>query len=85
MGIYAFVIIHSVPVPTIMRDSVRALSTLCLNRMSSFVDWAGECDMTVADQSLEILAGLLNDRNVNTVKVTVQCFPTVYALLFCSL
>ncbi|KAI0372816.1 hypothetical protein BV20DRAFT_1034476 [Pilatotrama ljubarskyi] len=39
----------------------------------------------LADQSLEILAGLLNDGNVNTVKVTVQCFPTVYALLFRSL
>ena len=36
----------------------------------------------VADQSLEILAGLLNDPNINTVKVAVQCFPTVYALLF---
>ncbi|KAI8996570.1 Symplekin tight junction protein C terminal-domain-containing protein [Trametes punicea] len=39
----------------------------------------------LADQSLEILAGLLNDGNVNTVKVAVQCFPTVYALLFRSL
>ncbi|OSD03106.1 hypothetical protein PYCCODRAFT_296574 [Trametes coccinea BRFM310] len=38
----------------------------------------------LADQSLEILAGLLNDGNVNTVKVAVQCFPTVYALLFRS-
>ncbi|CDO73286.1 hypothetical protein BN946_scf185008.g48 [Trametes cinnabarina] len=38
----------------------------------------------LADQSLEILAGLLNDSNVNTVKVAVQCFPTVYALLFRS-
>lgn len=39
----------------------------------------------VADQSLEILAGLLNDGNIGTVKVVVQCFPTVYALLFRSL
>ena len=39
----------------------------------------------VADQSLETLAGLLNDGNINTVKVVVQCFPTVYALLFRSL
>ncbi|KAI0766933.1 Symplekin tight junction protein C terminal-domain-containing protein [Trametes elegans] len=39
----------------------------------------------LADQSLEILAGLLNDPNVNTAKVAVQCFPTVYALLFRSL
>ncbi|KAI9064047.1 hypothetical protein FKP32DRAFT_1714615 [Trametes sanguinea] len=38
----------------------------------------------LADQSLETLAGLLNDSNVNTVKVAVQCFPTVYALLFRS-
>ncbi|OBZ73776.1 Symplekin [Grifola frondosa] len=36
----------------------------------------------VASQSLETLAGLLNDPNLNTVKVVVQCFPTVYALLF---
>ena len=39
----------------------------------------------VADQSLEVLAGLLNDGNVGTVKVVVQCFPTVYALLFRTL
>ncbi|KAI0675546.1 Symplekin tight junction protein C terminal-domain-containing protein [Trametes maxima] len=39
----------------------------------------------LAEQSLEILVGLLNDGNVNTVKVTVQCFPTVYALMFRSL
>ena len=39
----------------------------------------------VADQSLETLAGLLNDGNINTVKVVVQCFPTVYALLFRTL
>ena len=36
----------------------------------------------VAEQSLELLAGLLNDPDVGTVKVTVQCFTTVYALLF---
>ncbi|KAI1796643.1 Symplekin tight junction protein C terminal-domain-containing protein [Ganoderma leucocontextum] len=39
----------------------------------------------LADQSLDILAGLLNDGNIATVKVVVQCFPTVYALLFRSL
>ncbi|KAI0629295.1 Symplekin tight junction protein C terminal-domain-containing protein [Trametes polyzona] len=39
----------------------------------------------LADQSLETLAALLGDPNVNTVKVTLQCFPTVYALLFRSL
>ena len=37
---------------------------------------------TVAEQSLEPLANLLNDSDVNTAKVTVQCFATVYALLF---
>lgn len=36
----------------------------------------------MASQSLETLAGLLHDSNQNTVKVTVQCFATVYALLF---
>ncbi|KAI0820808.1 Symplekin tight junction protein C terminal-domain-containing protein [Trametes gibbosa] len=39
----------------------------------------------LADQALEVLAGLLGDPNVGTVKVAVQCFPTVYALLFRSL
>ena len=39
----------------------------------------------VAEQSLELLAGLLNDQSVNTAKVVVQCFATVYALLFRSL
>ncbi len=38
--------------------------------------------LLVADQSLEVLVGLLNDPNASTVKVVVQCFPTVYALLF---
>ncbi|RPD64406.1 hypothetical protein L226DRAFT_506092 [Lentinus tigrinus ALCF2SS1-7] len=41
-----------------------------------------EARTQLADQSLETLFGLLGDPNVNTVKVTVQCFPTVYALLF---
>ena len=40
------------------------------------------CSSLVADQSLETLFGLLGDSNVNTAKVAVQCFPTVYALLF---
>ncbi|KAL1941146.1 hypothetical protein VTO73DRAFT_7358 [Trametes versicolor] len=39
----------------------------------------------LADQSLEPLVGLLNDPNVNTVKVAIQCFPTVFALMFRSL
>ena len=38
--------------------------------------------LLVATQSLEVLAGILNERNVNTVKVVVQCFATVYPLLF---
>ncbi|RDX54248.1 hypothetical protein OH76DRAFT_1398571 [Lentinus brumalis] len=44
-----------------------------------------EARTQLADQSLEMLFGLLNDPNVNTVKVAVQCFPTVYALLFRTL
>ncbi|KAI0954916.1 hypothetical protein AcW1_006666 [Taiwanofungus camphoratus] len=36
----------------------------------------------LASQSLETLTTLLNDPNPSTVKVTVQCFVTVYALLF---
>ncbi|KAH9846038.1 Symplekin tight junction protein C terminal-domain-containing protein [Lenzites betulinus] len=36
----------------------------------------------LADQALEVLASLLGDPNVGTVKVALQCFPTVYALLF---
>ncbi|GBE86574.1 hypothetical protein SCP_0904530 [Sparassis crispa] len=36
----------------------------------------------LASQSLETLTALLNDANTNTVKVVVQCFATVYALLF---
>lgn len=38
--------------------------------------------LLVATQSLEVLAGILNERNVNTVKVAVQTFATVYPLLF---
>ena len=38
--------------------------------------------LLVAAQSLDVLGGVLNERNVNTVKVVVQCFATVYALLF---
>ncbi|CCM02435.1 uncharacterized protein FIBRA_04534 [Fibroporia radiculosa] len=36
----------------------------------------------LASQSLETLVGLLGDPNQATVKVAVQCFATVYALLF---
>ncbi|TFY75979.1 hypothetical protein EWM64_g8033, partial [Hericium alpestre] len=36
----------------------------------------------LASQSLEVLAGLLNDPNPATVKVVVQTFATVYPLLF---
>ena len=36
----------------------------------------------VAAQSLDVLSAVLNERNVNTVKVAVQCFATVYPLLF---
>ncbi|TBU30651.1 Symplekin tight junction protein C terminal-domain-containing protein [Dichomitus squalens] len=46
---------------------------------------SAEARTQLADQSLEVLAGLLNDGNINTLKVVVQCFPTVYALLFRSL
>ncbi|OCH93643.1 hypothetical protein OBBRIDRAFT_885314 [Obba rivulosa] len=41
-----------------------------------------EARTQLASQSLEVLAQLLHDPNPNTVKVAVQCFPTVYALLF---
>ena len=37
---------------------------------------------TVAMNALDTLAGFIHDANVNTVKVTVQCFATVYPLLF---
>lgn len=37
---------------------------------------------TVAMDALDTLAGLIHDSNVNTVKVTIQCFATVYPLLF---
>ncbi|EPQ56463.1 hypothetical protein GLOTRDRAFT_59735 [Gloeophyllum trabeum ATCC 11539] len=36
----------------------------------------------LASQSVETLAGLLNDPNPNSVKLVVQCFATVYPLLF---
>jgi hypothetical protein len=40
--------------------------------------------MLVAGQSLEALAGFLNEPNLhgNTVKVVVQIFGTIYPLLF---
>ncbi|KZT10059.1 uncharacterized protein LAESUDRAFT_673791 [Laetiporus sulphureus 93-53] len=41
-----------------------------------------EARTQLAAQSLETLTGLLNDPNPTTVKVTVECFATVYALLF---
>ncbi|EMD39061.1 hypothetical protein CERSUDRAFT_133852 [Gelatoporia subvermispora B] len=41
-----------------------------------------EARTQLASQSLEVLAQLLHDPNPNTVKVAVQCFPSVYALLF---
>lgn len=37
---------------------------------------------TVATNALDTLAGLIHDASVNTVKVTVQCFATIYPLLF---
>ena len=55
------------------RERTGMLTHGLLTRFDSFL---------VADQSLETLFGLLGDLNVNTAKVTVQCFPTVYALLF---
>ena len=36
----------------------------------------------MALNALDTLAGLIHDANVNTVKVAVQCFATVYPLLF---
>ena len=36
----------------------------------------------MALNALETLAGLIHDANVNTVKVAIQCFATVYPLLF---
>ncbi|KIP10039.1 hypothetical protein PHLGIDRAFT_28714 [Phlebiopsis gigantea 11061_1 CR5-6] len=36
----------------------------------------------LALNALDTLAGLIHDANVNTVKVAVQCFATVYPLLF---
>lgn len=39
-------------------------------------------DLLVASQSLDTLAGLVNDPNPFTVKVVVQCLTTVYPLLF---
>lgn len=56
---------------------------ILIDRVNQYVDYM--LHISVADQSLEVLAGLLNDSNVNTVKVVVQCFPTVYALMFRSL
>ena len=57
----------------ITRERTGMLTRGLLTRFYSFL---------VADQSLETLFGLLGDSNVNTAKVAVQCFPTVYALLF---
>jgi hypothetical protein len=39
----------------------------------------------VASQTLDTLAALLNDPNIQTLKVVVQCLTTVYPLLFRSL
>ncbi|KAF8587835.1 hypothetical protein K439DRAFT_1652134 [Ramaria rubella] len=36
----------------------------------------------LAAQSLDVLSGLLNDPSTFTVKVVIQCFATVYPLLF---
>lgn len=36
----------------------------------------------IASQSLDVLAGLLRDTNPATVKVAIQCFGSVYPLLF---
>ncbi|KAH9945718.1 Symplekin tight junction protein C terminal-domain-containing protein [Amylocystis lapponica] len=41
-----------------------------------------EARTQLSAQSLDTLALLLHDANSNTVKVAVQCFATVYALLF---
>ncbi|KAL4250329.1 hypothetical protein ABKN59_005891 [Abortiporus biennis] len=41
-----------------------------------------EARTQLASQSLEVLAALLNDHNPLTVKVVVQCFGTVYPLIF---
>jgi symplekin len=36
----------------------------------------------VALKSLDTLAGLINDANINTVKVAIQCLTSVYPMLF---
>ncbi|PCH44216.1 hypothetical protein WOLCODRAFT_138834 [Wolfiporia cocos MD-104 SS10] len=41
-----------------------------------------EVRIQLAAQSLDTLAGLLHDSNPTTVKATIQCFATVYPLLF---
>lgn len=41
--------------------------------------------LLVASQTLDGLAGLLNDPNPFTVKVVIQCLTTAYPLLFRSL
>lgn len=66
----------------------------CLQKLKPIVSnttsFSGEyivnfVSFTVAAQSLDVLVGLLYDPSPFTVKVVIQCFATVYPLLFRSL
>ncbi|KAJ3536396.1 hypothetical protein NM688_g6844 [Phlebia brevispora] len=66
------------PTDTLLKRWVLDLLHFAICRSSLTI----EIRTQLASQSLEVLAGVLNERNVHTVKVVIQCFATVYPLLF---